>query len=309
MNGTILSINISEQRGTIKVPVNSVNLVAGKGIESDAHFGFQHRQVSFLAQESVDKMPKGKVDLYPGIFAENITTAGIIWRALPIGSEVQIGSGRLRITQIGKQCHDRCAVYHVAGDCVMPREGVFAEVITGGTIAVGASITVVGAHKVGILVTSDRCVSGVYADSAGTAAQDILQNQLEVCEYLVVADEISAITTALTQWTDQLKLDLIITCGGTGLAPRDVTVDATIAILQKQVPGISELLRARSLQFTPFAALSRAVAGIRNNTLIVNLPGSEKAVRESLEILLPILPHALQALSGEKMNCGAVHEN
>ncbi|MEI6287657.1 MAG: MogA/MoaB family molybdenum cofactor biosynthesis protein, partial [Bacillota bacterium] len=108
---------------------------------------------------------------------------------------------------------------------------------------------------------------------------------------------------------DQLKLDLIITCGGTGLAPRDVTVDATIAILQKQVPGISELLRARSLQFTPFAALSRAVAGIRNNTLIVNLPGSEKAVRESLEILLPILPHALQALSGEKMNCGAVHEN
>ena len=191
----------------------------------------------------------------------------------------------------------------------MPREGVFAEVLTGGTIAVGASITVVGAHKVGILVTSDRCVSGVYADSAGTAAQEILQNQLEISEYLVVADEISAITTVLTQWTDQFKLDLIITCGGTGLAPRDVTVDATIAVLQKQVPGISELLRARSLQFTPFAALSRAVAGIRNSTLIVNLPGSEKAVRESLEILLPILPHALQALSGEKMNCGAVHEN
>ena len=309
MNGKILSINISEQRGTIKVPVNTVELVTGKGIASDAHFGFQHRQVSFLAQESVDKMPKGKVELYPGIFAENITTSGIMWSALPIGSEVQIGRARLRITQIGKECHDRCAVYQVAGDCVMPREGVFAEVLTGGTIAIGAAITVLGARKVGILVTSDRCVSGVYSDSAGLAAQEILRTRLEIGKYLVIADEADAISAVLTQWTDQLKLDLIITCGGTGLAPRDVTVDATLAVLQKNVPGISELLRSHSLQFTPFAALSRAVAGVRNNTLIINLPGSEKAVRESLEILLPILPHALQALSGEKMNCGAVHEN
>jgi len=309
MNGKILSINISEQRGTIKVPVNSVNLVAGKGIESDAHFGFQHRQVSFLAQESVDMMPKGKVELYPGIFAENITTSGIIWSALPIGCEVHIGKAKLRITQIGKQCHDRCAVYHTAGDCVMPREGVFAEVLTGGSIAVGDVIAVVGAHKAGILVTIDRCVSGIYSDSAGLAAQEILQKHLEIGEYLVVADELAVISAVLTQWSDQLKLDLIVTCGGTGLAPRDVTVDATLTVLQKQVPGISELLRARSLEFTPFAALSRGVAGIRNKTLIINLPGSEKAVRESINILLPILPHALKAISGEKMNCGAVNEN
>ncbi|MFA6075120.1 MAG: molybdenum cofactor synthesis domain-containing protein [Negativicutes bacterium] len=309
MNGEILSINISKKRGTIKTPVNSAELVHGKGIVDDAHFGFQHRQVSFLAQESVDKMPKGLVELYPGIFAENITTSGIVWSALPVGCEVSVGTAKLRITQIGKECHDRCAVYETAGDCVMPREGVFAEVLTDGIITVGDTIMVVGAYKVGVLVTSDRCASGVYSDSAGLAAQEMLQKYLNVTKYLVVADEISEIGSTLVEWTDNLKLDLIITCGGTGLAPRDVTVDATLTVMQKNVPGISELLRARSLQFTPFAALSRGVSGIRNNTLIINLPGSEKAVRENLEILLPLLPHALKAISGEKMNCGAIHEN
>lgn len=309
MQGKILSINISEQRGTIKKPVKTAQLTKGQGIAGDAHFGFQHRQVSFLAQESVDKMPEGAVKLYPGIFAENITTSGIAWNALPVGSEIRMGGAHLKITQIGKQCHDRCAVYETAGDCVMPREGVFAEVLQDGDIAVGDLITVTGAYTAAVLVTSDRCASGVYTDSAGLAAQKLLEKHFDVTQYNVIADDCALISSVIAKWCDATDLDLIITCGGTGLAPRDVTVEATAAVLHKNVPGIPELLRAHSREYTPYAALSRGISGIRNNTLIVNLPGSEKAVRENMEILLPLLPHALQALSGKKMNCGAVHEN
>lgn len=144
MAGHIVSLNISDKKGIRKKPVEEVVLKNEYGIEGDAHASSEwHRQVSLLALESIKKMQKLGLDVYPGDFAENITTEGIDLLDLPIGSRLLIADKiEIEISQIGKVCHDRCAIYYQAGDCVMPKEGVFAKVITGGTIRKGDNIKV-----------------------------------------------------------------------------------------------------------------------------------------------------------------------
>jgi len=141
--GKIISVNVSKKVGTKKDPVKSGELVREHGIRDDAHAGPYHRQVSLLAQESIDSMRAKGVDVVPGSFAENLTTEGIELPSLPVGTIlVTRGGATLEVTQIGKVCHDRCAVYEAVGDCVMPREGIFVRVIEGGTISPGDTITV-----------------------------------------------------------------------------------------------------------------------------------------------------------------------
>jgi cyclic pyranopterin phosphate synthase len=136
----ITSVNISEKKGERKTPVASVTLDA-TGIKGDAHSGDWHRMVSLLAQESIEKMRAKGLDVTAGNFAENITTSGIDLLSLPIGSRITIGDAVvLEITQHGKECHDRCAIYHQAGDCVMPREGIFATVVSGGVVTPGDTV-------------------------------------------------------------------------------------------------------------------------------------------------------------------------
>lgn len=137
----VVAVCISTSKGERKTPVPSVELRVNHGIVSDAHAGEWHRQVSLLAQESIAKMQALGLDVDTGDFAENITTRGIDLPRLPVGSRLQIGPALLEVTQIGKECHTRCAIYHQAGDCVMPKEGIFAKVLTGGTVAPGAVIT------------------------------------------------------------------------------------------------------------------------------------------------------------------------
>ena len=120
----------------------------------------------------------------------------------------------------------------------------------------------------------------------------------------IVPDEIETLADAMVRWCDREDILLVLTCGGTGLSPRDVTPEATLEIVERAVPGIPQLLRQRSLEITPHAALSRGLAGIRNGTLIVNLPGSPKAVMESIGFLAPVLPHALETVSGRAVECG-----
>ncbi|MFZ2950521.1 MAG: MOSC domain-containing protein [Desulfuromonadaceae bacterium] len=139
----VLAVCISENKGERKKPVESVELRENHGIVGDGHAGDWHRQVSLLAQESIDKMRAMGLDVNAGDFAENITTTGIDLVSLPIGSRLQIGETLLEVTQIGKECHTRCAIYYQAGDCVMPKEGIFAKVITGGTIRPGDGIELV----------------------------------------------------------------------------------------------------------------------------------------------------------------------
>ena len=137
---TVIAVCISEKKGERKTPVESVELRENHGIAGDAHAGDWHRQVSLLASESIDKMRALGLDVDSGDFAENITTAGIDLPSLPVGSRLRVGPTLLEVTQIGKECHTRCAIYHQAGDCVMPKEGIFARVITGGVVKPGEMI-------------------------------------------------------------------------------------------------------------------------------------------------------------------------
>ena len=139
----VLAVCISENKGERKKPVEAVELRINHGIVGDGHAGDWHRQVSLLAEESIDKMRALGLDVTAGDFAENITTSGIVLVTLPIGSRLQIGETLLEVTQIGKECHTRCAIFYQAGDCVMPKEGIFAKVITGGVIKPGDEIKTV----------------------------------------------------------------------------------------------------------------------------------------------------------------------
>ncbi len=145
MNGRIVSIATSKKKGTRKTTTPSAELVAGYGLEGDAHAGNWHRQVSLLSAESIARSRTGGLDVGFGDYAENIATEGIDWPAIAVGTRVRIGDRvEIEITQIGKECHKKCAIFYQAGDCIMPREGVFAAVITGGTVRVGDPVTVCG---------------------------------------------------------------------------------------------------------------------------------------------------------------------
>lgn len=144
MSGKVVSINISTKKGMIKDPVQQANFIVNHGIETDAHAGEWHRQVSLLAIESVDKIRGRGIDLKNGIFAENITTSGIDVCSLPVGTKLQIGESVQEVTQIGKECHNGgCAIKATVGDCVMPREGIFTKVIKNGIVRVGDEIKII----------------------------------------------------------------------------------------------------------------------------------------------------------------------
>ncbi len=140
MSGSVLAVCTSLNKGERKKPVPAVELVVEHGISGDAHAGEWHRQVSLLAQESIDKMRAMGLSVSAGDFAENITTIGMDLVSLPIGTRLSLGSSIVEVTQIGKECHTRCAIYYQAGDCVMPKEGIFARVLQGGIVVPGSQI-------------------------------------------------------------------------------------------------------------------------------------------------------------------------
>ena len=142
MKGTVVAVCTSANKGERKKNVGTAMLLPGQGLEGDAHAGFMHRQVSLLALESIQKMQAQGLDVHPGDFAENITTEGLELYSLPVGTRLQAGETLLEVSQIGKECHTRCAIYYQAGDCVMPKEGIFAIVLTGGKLSVGDAVEV-----------------------------------------------------------------------------------------------------------------------------------------------------------------------
>lgn len=161
----IRAISISDRKGIRKVNIDSTNLIKDHGLEHDAHAGQWHRQVSLLAQESIDSMRAKGLDVVAGNFAENLTTEGVDLTSLPVGTHITIGNAELVISQHGKICHTRCAIYHQAGDCVMPREGIFAVVINGGTIKVGDRLTPTGTFsQAAAIVTTAKIDEGTEED-------------------------------------------------------------------------------------------------------------------------------------------------
>ena len=158
--------------------------------------------------------------------------------------------------------------------------------------------------RFGVVCVSDRCAAGVNEDRSGPRIMELIASLAEETLYRLVPDEKEQIEDVLTDLADTQQVDVILTTGGTGFAPRDVTPEATAAVVDRFAPGISEAIRMKSLAVTDRAMLSRAVSGIRGKMLIVNLPGSPKAVAESLDVILPVLPHAVETLSGNTQNCG-----
>jgi MOSC domain-containing protein YiiM len=146
----IVSINVSKHKGTQKKAITQANVIKDHGLEGDAHAGPWHRQVSFLASESIETARNTGLDVDSGDFAENITTAGIDWKQVPVGARLKLGDHVIvEITQIGKECHNKCAIYYKAGDCIMPREGIFGRVIGGGPIRIGDPIRILDAQNSG----------------------------------------------------------------------------------------------------------------------------------------------------------------
>ncbi|MEK7275514.1 MAG: molybdopterin adenylyltransferase [Candidatus Desantisbacteria bacterium] len=159
--------------------------------------------------------------------------------------------------------------------------------------------------KVGILTISDRCSQGMREDKSGEAIQEMLSGlNSEVVQYEIVPDDREIIAQKLVEMVDITGCDLVLTTGGTGCSPRDITPEATLMVIDREVPGLAEAMRSASLKITPHAMLSRAVAGIRKQCLIINLPGSPNGAAECLNVIMPALPHGLNVLRGDVSDCG-----
>lgn len=312
--GTVLAVCRSSVRGIQKANEQSGWFETEWGIRGDAHAGRWHRQVSLLSADRIARFNEKGAGVGPGDFGENLVVEGIDFSSLPVGTWLRCGDVLLEITQIGKECHSHCAIYHKMGDCIMPREGVFARVLEAGQISAGDQMSVIPRKEplpfqAAVITLSDRCSSGEREDESGPAIEKrLIEEGYQIIERLVLPDDRAALEKELIRLCDQRTPDLILTTGGTGFSPRDITPEATLAVAERPAPGIAEAIRAASMEITRRAMLSRAVSVIRGKTLIVNLPGSPKACMESMDVFMDQLPHGLSLLRGSVMDCGRRQE-
>lgn len=312
--GRVLAVCSSRERGTEKKNILSGRFLVNWGMEGDAHGGNWHRQVSLLSADKVEAFNRAGAHASAGAFGENLLVEGMDFRAMEVGTLLRCQDVLLEITQIGKECHTHCAIYKRMKDCIMPREGVFARVLEPGLIRVGDEMrieerTAPRPWQAAVITLSDKGFSGIREDKSGPVMKERLQKEgYEVIEQLLLPDDRKRLERELIRLCDQRRPDLILTTGGTGFSPRDVTPEATLLVADRQAPGISEAIRAASMAITPRAMLSRAVSVIRGKTLIVNLPGSPKACMEAMEVFLPVIPHGLGLLRGEISECAGQTE-
>jgi len=301
----VLSVNISEKKGTIKKPIDKI-IIDKLGIVNDAHAGNWHRQVSLLSCESIEKFSldaKRKINF--GEFAENITTQGIELHTKNIFDRFIIGDTELELTQIGKECHGtKCAIFKEVGNCVMPQEGIFCRVIKTGSIKPGDEINYIPkVYKALIVTLSDRASKGEYKDLSGPKIKEILQNYFNdkgwrsSIENDLIPDEAYQLQKILLQAKEE-NIDFVFTTGGTGISSRDITIETVTPFLDKQIPGIMEAIRIKYGTLKHQALLSRSIAGVMGNSLVFSLPGSVKAVTEYMAEINMSLEHLVFMLKG-----------
>jgi len=296
----VLSVNTSEKKGTVKKPVDIINLT-DIGVVGDAHSGKWHRQVSLLATESIAKFSEeaGRTINF-GEFAENITTEGLLLHECRPLDRFQNENIELEVTQIGKKCHgDNCSIFREVGNCVMPKEGIFARVIRSGNLKADDQLEylpkVINIH---IITLSDRASAGEYADKSGPQIKNLaetffsgIKRQTKVTNHLIPDDPeqlAQLIKSAISE-----QIDVVFTTGGTGIGPRDFTPETVRPMLEKEIPGIMELIRVKYGTEKPAALLSRGVAGVSGKTLIYCMPGSVKAATEYCKEILPTIEHSM----------------
>lgn len=357
--GKVRAVCMSPEKGTAKRNVGRAEFVAGHGVRGDAHAGSWHRQVSLLSHNKIEDFRAKGAQVEDGAFGENLVVEGINFRSLPVGTVLECAGVVLEMTQIGKECHSHCAIFKAMGDCIMPREGVFAKVLRGGFIAVGDEMNIrqispngasaaagTGAeagtapngeiapnapaesgaaadspaangvapasgagknapYRVWIITSSDKGFRGEREDLSAPVIREIVRGAgYAAAGYTLLPDDQGGLEKELRRICDEGLADLVLTTGGTGFSKRDRAPEATAAVAERLVPGIAEAMRGRSMTITRRAMLSRGIAAIRGNTLIINLPGSPKAARENLEFIIPELRHGLDILCSRDSDCG-----
>jgi molybdopterin adenylyltransferase len=300
----IVSVNLSEKKGTIKSPVREIELFE-HGVRKDAHAGDWHRQVSLLGIESIEKFgEKANREFKFGEFAENITTKGIeLYKTHPMDIFYN-ENVRMEVTQIGKKCHgDGCAIFREVGNCVMPKEGIFCKVIDGGVLKDGdALIYEPRQYKALVITLSDRASKGIYEDLSGKAIVKKIKDHfaekdkpLSINKELI-PDDAEKLSSLIENAVN--NYDVVITTGGTGIGPKDITVDTVKPLLEKEIPGIMEMIRVKYGMEKPNALLTRAICGTIGKTLIYTLPGSVKGANEYMTEINKTLDHAIYMLHG-----------
>jgi len=300
----VVSVNISKKKGTIKKPVDCIDLTE-TGVKGDAHAGKWHRQVSLLAEESIKKAESmANANFPPGTFAENITTRGIELHKTTVFDRFFNGNVELEVTQIGKKCHSACEIGKKIGNCIMPFEGIFARVIKKGKIkAMDVLEYFPKVFDIRVITLSDRASLGEYTDISGEKIKELSQtwfgNHTLNAKYnnVIIPDEPEMLEKQL-QDIFQKQADIVFTTGSTGIGERDIAPETILPLLDKEIPGIMDMIRLRYGTDKPNALLSRSVAGVKNKTLVFALPGSPKAVAEYLNEIHKILLHTLLMVNG-----------
>jgi len=296
----VVSVNISKEKGTIKKEVKQISLTEN-GVETDAHAGPWHRQVSLLAIESINKFEKKvKRKINYGEFAENITTEGmLLYETLPLDKFKGAGI-ELEVTQIGKECHgNTCAIFREVGNCVMPKEGIFCRVIKGGKLKAGAQLNYEPrVYNFHVITLSDRASKGIYEDKSGPRIIELINQHFTETkrniniQHTIIPDNPQQLALLLGSAVNE-NIDFVITTGGTGIGHHDITTDVVEALIDKEIPGIMEMIRFKYGQSKPQALLSRSIAGLMQNTFVFAIPGSVKAVSEYMSEILPLLDHLI----------------
>ncbi len=297
----VVSVNISKEKGTVKGPVEGIRLNEF-GVENDAHAGHWNRQVSLLGVESIEKFAK-QIDknLGYGDFAENVTTQDINLYELNPLDTLSIGDTMLEVTQIGKKCHgSNCQIFQLSGDCIMPKEGIFARVVKHGEIKAGMEITYTPrVINVLVITLSDRAAHGIYEDKSGPLLEQGIEEFLKsknrkfMVTRKIIPDDKNKLNEVLKEFA---TYDIIFTTGSTGIGPRDIAPDNVKPWLDKEIPGIMELIRYKYGAEKPGVLLSRGVAGVKGKTLVYTLPGSPKAIKEYTTEIFKTLQHSLYML-------------
>ncbi len=303
--GEVISVNISRMKGTAKEPVAEI-MLDERGVAGDAHAGLWHRQVSLMAQESLERFTQrtGRA-IRAGEFAENITVRGIDLTKVAVLDRFTAGEVQLEVTQIGKACHGTgCAIFQTVGECAMPKEGIFCRVLQGGHIRVGAPIVRKPKTLRCLTITlSDRASRGEYSDRSGPRAQELLRKLGAslpwpvAIDSLLLPDDAGRLRAELLAARDH-GIDAVFTLGSTGVGPRDIAPETVAGVCEKQIPGIMEAIRAKYGADNPRALLSRGVVGLAGSTLVYTIPGSVKAVDEYMAEIERTLKHLVLMVHG-----------